>query len=193
MSIASLLLGVAAAHAAHSGIMIAGLSGLVAGAMAMAAGEYVSVSSQADTEKADLALERKGLETNESFEREELAAIYVKRGLDLRLAKEVAEQLMAQDALAAHARDELGITDTLAARPFQAALASAISFVVGGVVPLLTAVVAPVAALPFLVGGTVACFPPGAGWVGGARGRRERDRRRGTRPILGSFGNGTDG
>jgi VIT1/CCC1 family predicted Fe2+/Mn2+ transporter len=129
MSIASLLLGVAAAHAAHSGIMIAGLSGLVAGAMA--AGEYVSVSSQADTEKADLALERKELETNETFEREELAAIYVKRGLDLRLAKEVAEQLMAEDGLAAHARDELGITDTLAAPPFQAALASAISFVVG--------------------------------------------------------------
>ena len=160
MSIASLLLGVAAAHAAHGAIMIVGLSGLVAGAMAMAAGEYVSVSSQADTEKADLALERKGLETNDTFEREELAAIYVKRGLDLRLAKEVAEQLMARDALAAHARDELGITDTLAARPFQAALASAISFVVGGVVPLLTAVVAPEATLPFLVGGLSLAFLP---------------------------------
>jgi vacuolar iron transporter family protein len=117
MSTASLLLGVAAAHAAHSSIIIAGVSGVVAGAMAMAAGEYVSVSSQADTERADLALERKGLEANEIYEREELAEIYVKRGLDLRLAKEVAEQLMARDALAAHARDELGISDTLAARP----------------------------------------------------------------------------
>jgi VIT1/CCC1 family predicted Fe2+/Mn2+ transporter len=160
ISTASLLLGVAAAHTAHSGIMIAGVSGLVAGALAMAAGEYVSVSSQADTELADLALERKGLEANETFEHEELAAIYVKRGLELRLAKEVAEQLMAHDALAAHARDELGISDTLAARPLQAALASAISFVVGGAVPLLTAVVAPEATLPFFVGGLSLAFLP---------------------------------
>ena len=160
MSTASLLLGVAAAHTAHSGIMIAGVSGLVAGALAMAAGEYVSVSSQADTEQADLALERKGLEANETFEHEELAAIYVKRGLDLRLAKEVAEQLMAHDALAAHARDELGISDILAARPLQAALASAVSFVVGGAVPLLTAVVAPDATLPFFVGGLSLAFLP---------------------------------
>ena len=160
MSTASLLLGVAAAHAAHSGIMIAGVSGLVAGAMAMAAGEYVSVSSQADTEQADLELERKGLEANGTFEHEELAAIYVKRGLDLRLAEEVAEQLMAHDALAAHARDELGISDTLAARPLQAALASAVSFVVGGAVPLLTAVVAPEATLPFFVGGLSLAFLP---------------------------------
>jgi VIT1/CCC1 family predicted Fe2+/Mn2+ transporter len=140
--------------------MIAGVSGLVAGALAMAAGEYVSVSSQADTEQADLALERKGLEANETFEHEELAAIYVKRGLDLRLAKEVAEQLMAHDALAAHARDELGISDILAARPLQAALASAVSFVVGGAVPLLTAVVAPEAKLPFFVGGLSLAFLP---------------------------------
>ncbi len=160
MSTASLLLGVAAAHAAHSGIMIAGVSGLVAGAMAMAAGEYVSVSSQADTEQADIELERKGLEANGTFEHEELAAIYVKRGLDLRLAEEVAEQLMAHDALAAHARDELGISDTLAARPLQAALASAVSFVVGGAVPLLTAVVAPEATLPFFVGGLSLAFLP---------------------------------
>jgi VIT1/CCC1 family predicted Fe2+/Mn2+ transporter len=137
MSTASLLLGVAAAHTAHSGIMIAGVSGLVAGALAMAAGEYVSVSSQADTEQADLALERKGLEANE-----------------------IAEQLMAHDALAAHARDELGISDILAARPLQAALASAVSFVVGGAVPLLTAVVAPEAKLPFFVGGLSLAFLP---------------------------------
>jgi vacuolar iron transporter family protein len=160
MSTASLVLGVAAAHAAHNGIMIAGVSGLVAGAMAMAAGEYVSVSSQSDTERADLALERRGLEENEIVEREELAEIYVERGLDLRLAKEVAQQLMAHDALAAHARDELGISDTLAARPLQAALASAASFIVGGAVPLLTALVAPEATLPFFVGGLSLAFLP---------------------------------
>jgi vacuolar iron transporter family protein len=160
MSTASLVLGVAAAHTAHNDIMIAGVSGLVAGAMAMAAGEYVSVSSQSDTERADLALERRGLEANEKFEREELAQIYVKRGLDLRLAREVAEKLMAQDALAAHARDELGITDTLAARPFQAALASATSFIVGGAVPLLTAFLAPEAKLPVFVGGLSLAFLP---------------------------------
>jgi VIT1/CCC1 family predicted Fe2+/Mn2+ transporter len=141
VSTASLLLGVTAAHVTHHGILVAGISGLVAGAMAMAAGEYVSVSSQADTEEADLAIESEGLETDEKAEREELAGIYVMRGLDPGLAKEVAEQLMVHDALGAHARDELGISETLKARPLQAALASAASFTVGAVIPLLTAVV----------------------------------------------------
>jgi len=141
VSTASLLLGVAAAHATHGGILVAGVSGLVAGAMAMAAGEYVSVSSQADTEQADLAIESEGLETDERSEREELATIYVQRGLEAGLAKEVAKQLMAFDALGAHARDELGISETLKARPLQAALASAASFTAGAAIPLLTAVV----------------------------------------------------
>jgi vacuolar iron transporter family protein len=153
VSIASLLLGVAAAHASHGGILLAGISGLVAGAMSMAAGEYVSVSSQADTEEADLAIESKGLDTDEEAEREELTAIYVKRGLDAELAKEVARQLMAHDALGAHARDELGISDTLKARPIQAALASAASFIVGAAIPLLTTVVVPApSAVPFVAG-----------------------------------------
>jgi VIT1/CCC1 family predicted Fe2+/Mn2+ transporter len=140
VSTASLLLGVAAAHATHSGILVAGVAGLVGGAMAMAAGEYVSVSSQADTEQADLAIESEGLETDERSEREELAMIYVQRGLEAGLAKEVAKQLMAFDALGAHARDELGISENLMARPLQAALASGASFTVGAAIPLLTAV-----------------------------------------------------
>ncbi|HXR26120.1 MAG TPA: VIT family protein [Candidatus Binataceae bacterium] len=140
VSTASLLLGVAAAHATHSGILVAGVAGLVAGAMAMAAGEYVSVSSQADTERADLAIESEGLETDERSEREELATIYVQRGLEPGLAKEVARQLMEHDALGAHARDELGISETLKARPLQAALASGASFTAGAAIPLLTAV-----------------------------------------------------
>lgn len=153
VSTASLLLGVAAAHATHRGILVAGVSGLVAGAMAMAAGEYVSVSSQADTEGADLAIESKGLETDEEAEREELTAIYVKRGLDAGLAKEVARQLMAHDALGAHARDELGISETLKARPIQAALASAASFTVGAAIPLLLTIVVPApSVVPFVAG-----------------------------------------
>lgn len=139
VSTSSLVLGVAAAHATHEGIIIAGVAGLVAGTMAMAAGEYVSVKSQADTEKADLALERYGIETDRESEHKELAGIYVKRGLNAQLAQEVARQLMAHDALGAHARDELGITESLSARPLQAAFASAASFSVGGAVPLLTA------------------------------------------------------
>lgn len=142
VSTASLVLGVASAHATRSSILLAGVAGLVAGAMAMAAGEYVSVSSQADTEQTDLALERKGLEVDEEAERRELAEIYVQRGLNAELAKEVANQLMAHDALGAHARDELGINEILRARPLQAALASAASFIAGATMPLLTAVVA---------------------------------------------------
>lgn len=142
VSTASLVLGVASAHATRSSILLAGVAGLVAGAMAMAAGEYVSVSSQADTEQTDLALERKGLEVDEEAEHRELAEICVQRGLNAELAKEVANQLMAHDALGAHARDELGINEILRARPLQAALASAASFIAGATMPLLTAVVA---------------------------------------------------
>ena len=143
VSTASLVVGVAAAHASRNEVLIAGVAGLVAGAMSMAAGEYVSVSSQADTEKADLSRELKELEMDEPFERDELASIYIQRGLDPSLAKQVAEQLMAHDALAAHARDELGISESLTARPVQAALASAVTFAVGASLPLLTVLVTP--------------------------------------------------
>jgi vacuolar iron transporter family protein len=137
LSTASLVLGVAAAHATRSNILVAGVAGLVAGAMSMAAGEYVSVHSQADTEQADLRLERTELKTDDEGEHKELAAIYVARGLRPGLAKQVAEQLMTHDALGAHARDELGISPGLGARPVQAALASAASFAVGAIMPLL--------------------------------------------------------
>lgn len=138
VSTASLIIGVAAAHATHDSIMVAGVAGLVAGAMSMAAGEYVSVCSQADSEKAALDLERRELAADNAGEHRELTAIYVNRGLEPALARQVAEQLMAHDALEAHARDELGITETLSARPVQAALASAASFAVGAAMPLLT-------------------------------------------------------
>lgn len=143
ISTASLVVGVAASHASQSQVLIAGVAGLVAGAMSMAAGEYVSVSSQADTEKADLERERKELDTDEPSERKELAAIYVDRGLDPLLAEQVAGQLMARDSLAVHMRDELGITESLSARPVQAALASAGMFAFGASLPLLTMLVAP--------------------------------------------------
>ncbi|MEO8810425.1 MAG: VIT family protein [Rhodanobacter sp.] len=151
VSTASLVLGVAAAHADRSSILTAGLAGLVAGAMSMAAGEYVSVHSQADSEQAELAKERHELQTDTEGEHRELAAIYVGRGLDKALAAQVAEQLMAHDALDAHARDELGITEALRARPLQAAAASALSFAVGAALPLLAAVLAPGSALIPLV------------------------------------------
>src|SRR6188472_1948208 len=147
VSTASLIVGVAAAAATQNDVLIAGIAGLVAGAMSMAAGEYVSVSSQSDTEKADLARERKELSENVEFEREELAEIYVKRGLDPLLARQVAEQLMSKDALTAHARDELGISEITAARPVQAALTSAATFAVGAAMPLLMVVVSPAGAL----------------------------------------------
>jgi len=139
VSTASLIIGVAAASASQQQILIAGLAGLVAGAMSMAAGEYVSVSSQADTEKADLLLEAKALEENEDVERAELAEIYRNRGLDAALAEQVVTALMAHDALGAHARDEIGITDTQAARPLQAAWSSAAAFTVGAALPLTAA------------------------------------------------------
>jgi VIT1/CCC1 family predicted Fe2+/Mn2+ transporter len=137
VSTASLILGVAAANATHGNVMVAGIAGLVAGAMSMAAGEYVSVRSQADSEQAALSLESAELKADNAGEQRELTAIYVGRGLDPQLAKQVAEQLMAHDALGAHARDELGISETFSARPIQAALTSAASFAVGAAMPLL--------------------------------------------------------
>ncbi len=173
VSTASLVLGVAASKASHNAVLVAGVAGLVAGAMSMAAGEYVSVSSQSDTEQADIGRERKELAANEPFERNELAAIYVKRGLDPTLANQVAEQLMAKDALAAHARDELGISETISARPIQAALTSAATFSVGAALPLLVVVVSPAARLGLLVAGTsllfLALLGALAAYTGGAR------------------------
>jgi VIT1/CCC1 family predicted Fe2+/Mn2+ transporter len=158
LSTSSLMLGVAAAHATHGSVLVAGVAGLVAGAMSMAAGEYVSVHSQADTEKADLKLERAELKADNKGEQKELAAIYVARGLDPALAKQVAQQLMVHDAIGAHARDELGISEALRARPIQAAWASAGSFAVGGIMPLLvTAVASPARVIP-LVAGTSLMF-----------------------------------
>jgi VIT1/CCC1 family predicted Fe2+/Mn2+ transporter len=151
VSTASLIVGVAAAESSRSSVLVAGMAGLVAGAMSMAAGEYVSVSSQADTEGADLERERKELASDADHEQAELAAIYVTRGLDPELAKEVAAQLMAKDGLSAHARDELGISDTLTARPVQAAFASAGSFIAGAVLPLLLVFFVPQAALTWSV------------------------------------------
>jgi len=139
VSTASLLVGVAAADASHGALLTAGIAGAVAGAMSMAAGEYVSVSSQGDAEKADLARERTELETDDAGERRELTAIYMGRGLSPELAKQVADELTAHDALGAHARDELGITDLSIARPLQAAAASATSFACGAVLPLVVA------------------------------------------------------
>jgi len=158
VSTASLVLGVTAAGANAQGILVAGIAGLVAGAMSMAAGEYISVSSQADTERTDLARERKELIANPEGEQQELTAIYVKRGLDPALASEVATQLMKHDALGAHARDELGISVSLTARPVQAALASAGSFTVGAALPLLIVVLFPVASLMWAVSGSSLVF-----------------------------------
>ena len=158
VSTASLVLGVAAAQATHGNVLVAGVAGLVAGAMSMAAGEYVSVHSQADTEKADLALERRELRLDDVGEHRELTQIYVERGLNPGLAKQVADQLMVHDAIGAHARDELGISETLSARPIQAALASAGSFAVGAAMPLLTAAIVPEASLIPLVAGTSLVF-----------------------------------
>jgi vacuolar iron transporter family protein len=143
VSTASLVVGVAASHADRGQVLIAGVAGLVAGALSMAAGEYVSVSSQADTEQADLAREREELATVPAAEEDELTNIYVGRGLEPGLARTVARQLMAHDALKAHARDELGMSDELTARPLQAALASAATFALGAALPVATAMVAP--------------------------------------------------
>lgn len=158
VSTASLIVGVTAAHASHGAVLTAGVAGLVAGAMSMAAGEYVSVSSQSDTERADLDRERRELDQDWDYEQEELAAIYVARGLDSNLASEVASQLMARDALGAHARDELGISETTTARPLQAAFASAATFAVGAALPLLSALVSPVSSIIPIVSGSSLIF-----------------------------------
>lgn len=151
ISTASLLVGVAAANTPYHGIFVAGVAGLIAGAMSMAAGEYISVSSQADAEKSALQRERKELEANPQGEIEELASIYVKRGIEYGLAKKVSKQLMAKDAIGAHARDELGITEILSARPLQAALFSACSFTLGSLLPLLIIFIVPSTYLMFSV------------------------------------------
>jgi VIT1/CCC1 family predicted Fe2+/Mn2+ transporter len=180
VSTASLVIGVAAAEADHNSILIAGIAGLVAGAMSMAAGEYVSVHSQADTENADLERERKELKADSEGERMELAGIYVGRGLDPGLARQVADQLMAHDALGAHARDELGITETQTARPIQAAIFSAVSFSIGAAFPLVVTsltdghILIPLVtafSLAFLaILGAVAARAGGADiWIGAAR------------------------
>jgi VIT1/CCC1 family predicted Fe2+/Mn2+ transporter len=172
VSTASLVLGVAAAHASAASVLVAGTAGLVAGAMSMAAGEYVSVSSQADTERADLRREKGELASDPDAELAELAAIYVGRGLDPDLARRVAAQLMAHDALGSHARDELGISEALRARPLQAALASAASFAVGAAAPLVTVALSPETALLPVVGGASLLLLGLLGWlaarVGGA-------------------------
>ncbi len=178
VSTASLVLGVASAEASRGSVLLAGTAGLVAGAMAMAAGEYVSVSSQADTEKADLAIELKGLELDNAGEHAELAEIYMERGLTAELAREVAVQLMKFDALGAHARDELGISEVFKARPIQASVASAASFILGAGMPLLVTVLAPERLLGELVAaaslvflallGAIAAHAGGAGRLRGA-------------------------
>ena len=151
ISTASLIVGVAAAGASRGGVLTAAIAGLAAGTMSMAAGEYVSVGSQLDTERADLDLERRALAANEPGEREELTAIYVDRGLTRDLAEQVATQLMAHDALGAHARDEIGLSEVLSARPLQAALASAVSFAAGAFFPVLLSAVAPLGLVTRLV------------------------------------------
>lgn len=180
VSTASLVIGVAAAGATQTEVMVAGVAGLVAGAMSMAAGEYVSVSSQADSETADIGRERRELEQDAAHEREELAAIYVGRGLDPSLADQVADQLMAHDALGAHTRDELGLSETHGARPVQAALASAATFAVGAALPLLLGFLSPSGLMEVLVAGGSLLFLAVMGglaaraggarvWVGTAR------------------------
>ena len=166
ISTASLIVGVAAAATSTSEVLVAGVAGLIAGAMSMAAGEYVSVSSQADTENADLARERQELSDDPAFETKELAQIYVGRGVEPTLARQVAVQLMAKDALGAHARDELGISEVVSARPIQAALTSAATFASGAALPLLTAILAPHAVLAPAVFATSLFFLGVLGAVG---------------------------
>ena len=172
ISTSSLVVGVAAAEPGRAAVLLAALAGLVAGALSMAAGEYVSVSSQADTEGADLARERRELATDAETERAELAAIYVARGLTPDLASQVADQLTAHDALSAHARDELGLSDMTRARPLQAALTSALAFALGAMLPLLLALAVPMSALTLTVGGTtlvlLTVLGGAAAWLGRA-------------------------
>lgn len=172
VSTSSLVLGVAASHASHSSVLVAGIAGLVAGAMSMGTGEYVSVHAQADTEKAALDQERKELNNDDVGEHRELAAIYIRRGLNPTLAKQVAQELMARDALGAHAHDELGITKTMRARPMQAAVASACSFAGGAVLPLAVAATASALYLiPLVFGASILCLAASGGlaaYAGGA-------------------------
>ncbi len=170
LSTSSLMLGVATASGSHGGILVAGVSGLVAGAMSMAAGEYVSVSSQADSERADIARERGELDADMVGETEELARIYMGRGLDAKLARQVAQALMAKDALEAHTRDELGISDAMSARPVQAALTSAASFAVGAALPLAAAMLVPMSMLITTVSLTSIVFLALLGGVGAKTG-----------------------
>jgi VIT1/CCC1 family predicted Fe2+/Mn2+ transporter len=180
VSTASLVVGVAASQAGRSEVLVAGVAGLVAGALSMAAGEYVSVSSQADTERADLERERKELETDPEAEEDELAGIYRRRGLEPELSHAVAQQLMAKDALGAHARDELGLSEELAARPLQAALASAATFAAGASLPILAVTIASPARMAAVVAGSSLLALAGLGalaaraggasaWVGAGR------------------------
>ncbi len=170
VSTASLIVGVAASGASKSAILIAGAAGLAAGAMSMAAGEYVSVSSQSDTEKADLARETRELQTQPEFEKQELADIYVQRGLEPALARQVAEQLMAKDALAVHAREELGISEITTARPIQAAITSALTFSAGAVLPLLTILLVPLSTLTIGVSAATIAFLALLGAIGARAG-----------------------
>jgi len=170
VSTASLLVGVAAAAQGRNEVLIAGVAGLVAGAFSMAAGEYVSVSSQSDTETADLARERAELASQPAFEREELANLYVARGLEPGLARQVADQLMAKDALGAHARDELGISEITTARPVQAAIASALTFSAGAALPLAAALIAPAGLIVALVSASAIAFLALLGAIGARAG-----------------------
>ena len=189
VSTASLVVGVAVGGAVRHDFVLAGIASVVAGALSMAAGEYVSVSSQADTERADLALERKELATDPTAEQRELAAIYVRRGLDALLAQSVAQQLMAHDALSAQARDELGLSDELTARPLQAALSSAATFTVGAIVPILAAILPSQTWVFLWLGGRrLFVLPPWAQSLD-VPGRVGMDRR-GTSGVLGCVGNG---
>lgn len=165
VSTASLIIGVAAANVSQHTLLVTGVAGLVAGAMSMAAGEYISVHSQADTEKADLLREQNELETNHEAETAELAAIYQSRGLEITLANQVATQLMLHDALGTHARDELGISDAFSAKPLQAAIASAASFAVGAVLPLLVLVLAPQAKVILWISITALIFLASLGLI----------------------------
>lgn len=170
ISTASLVLGVASAAVAKNDVLLTGVAGLVAGAMSMAAGEYVSVSSQADTENADLAREKRELADDPDFEKEELAQLYVARGVEVDLARMVAEQLMAKDALGAHARDELGISDISTARPIQAAFASAATFSVGAAAPLVLVLVSPANSLLLIVSMGSLAFLAALGMIGAKAG-----------------------
>ncbi len=192
LSTSSLVLGVTAAHATHSNILVAGVAGLVAGAMSMAAGEYVSVHSQAATEEAELELERAELKSDDKGEHKELMAIYVVRGLDPLLAKQVAKQLMMHDALGAHARDELGISESFRARPLQAALASAGSFAVAATMPLLVTAAVQGGGFDPICSWHFTDVPRSSRGIGCTSGWRRSDDRRNTRHVLGCPSHGGD-